>query len=72
MRCYMQVPYENTEMDVADTGATQATTHIPEELLAYQDLTSQELGITPKLLGFKITSQDKSGLVPGGFVVWLA
>ncbi|KAJ5454738.1 uncharacterized protein N7458_005694 [Penicillium daleae] len=72
MRCYMQVPYENTEMDVADTGATQATTYIPEELLAYQDLTSQELGITPKLLGFKITSQDKSGLVPGGFVVWLA
>jgi hypothetical protein len=68
----MQVPYENTEMDVADTGATQATTYIPEELLAYQDLTSQELGITPKLLGFKITSQDKSGLVPGGFVVWLA
>jgi hypothetical protein len=44
---------------------------IPQELLAYQELTSQNLGFTPKLLGYKTTTQDKTGLVPGGFVIWL-
>ncbi|CEJ58960.1 hypothetical protein PMG11_07599 [Penicillium brasilianum] len=26
---------------------------------------------TPKLLGYKIGKQDRSGLVPGGFITWL-
>ncbi|KAJ5431533.1 hypothetical protein N7445_009265 [Penicillium cf. griseofulvum] len=27
--------------------------------------------ITPKLLGYKTGTQDRSGLVPGGFIIWL-
>lgn len=44
---------------------------MPRELLAYQDLTSQNLGLTPNLLGYKISTQEESGRVPGGFAVWL-
>ncbi|OOQ91040.1 hypothetical protein PEBR_02252 [Penicillium brasilianum] len=71
MRIYLQVPYSGTKMDDADTRAKQAITHVPRELLAYQDLTAQDLGFTPKLLGYKISTQDKSEFVPGGFAVWL-
>ncbi|OOQ87318.1 hypothetical protein PEBR_17817 [Penicillium brasilianum] len=71
MRIYLQVPYSGSETEDADTRAKQAITHIPRELLAYQDLTTQDLGFTPKLLGYKISTQDKSGFVPGGFAVWL-
>lgn len=26
---------------------------------------------TPKLFGYKFGTQDRSGLVPGGFIIWL-
>lgn len=35
------------------------------------DLTEKGSNITPKLLGYKISTQDRSGLVPGGFIIWL-
>ncbi|KAJ5405279.1 hypothetical protein N7465_006563 [Penicillium sp. CMV-2018d] len=70
MRIYLQVRFRGTEMDDAQTRASQAIKHTPEELIAYQDLT-QKSSNTPKLLGHKTTVQDKSGLVPGGFAVWL-
>ncbi|KAF7179098.1 hypothetical protein CNMCM7691_008027 [Aspergillus felis] len=65
------VPYRGTEMDDADTRASQAMTLIPQELIAYQDLTKKESSNTPKLLGYSISTQDTSGPVPGGFAVWL-
>ncbi|CEO58655.1 hypothetical protein PMG11_03363 [Penicillium brasilianum] len=71
MRIYLQVPYSGTEEDDADSRATQAMNYMPRELLAYQDLTSQNLGFTPSLLGYKISTQEESGRVPGGFAVWL-
>ncbi|KAJ5905675.1 uncharacterized protein N7473_002591 [Penicillium subrubescens] len=71
MRIYLQVPYSGTEIDDADTRATQAATLIPRELLAYQDLTAQDIGCTPKLLGYKVSTQDNRGPVPGGFAVYL-
>lgn len=73
MRIYPQVPYSGTEEDDPDTRATQVTRLIPRELLAYQDLTSQNLGITPNLLGYKTSTQEKPDRVPGGggFAVWL-
>lgn len=70
MRIYLQVPYRGTEIEDPDTRATQATKIIPQELIAYEELTRKS-SITPKLLGHKTTIQDKSGPVPGGFVVWL-
>lgn len=70
MRIYLQVPFCGTEMDDAQTRATQAMKHTPEELIAYQELT-QKSSNTPKLLGHKTTVQDQSGLVPCGFAVWL-
>ncbi|KAJ5686516.1 hypothetical protein N7536_009135 [Penicillium majusculum] len=36
----------------------------------FRDLT-QKSSNTPKLLGYKTTVQDNSGLIPGGFAVWL-
>jgi hypothetical protein len=70
MRIYLQVPYRGTEIDDPDTRATQVTTIVPEELIAYQELTEMS-SVTPKLLGHRTTTQDKSGPVPGGFMVWL-
>lgn len=70
MRISLQVPYRGTEMDDTDTRAKQATTLTPQELIAYQELTEKSMS-TPKLLGYRTTTQDSSGVVPGGFVVWL-
>ncbi|KAJ9320086.1 hypothetical protein DTO027B5_8855 [Paecilomyces variotii] len=49
----------------------QATTYNPPELIAYRDLTEKGSSHTPKLLGYKTDKQDRSGLVPGGFIIWL-
>jgi hypothetical protein len=62
MRIYLQVPYRGTEIDDPDTRVSQAATLVPEELIAYQELT-QMPSITPKLLGNRTTTQDKSGPV---------
>ncbi|KAI2788403.1 hypothetical protein POX_e06419 [Penicillium oxalicum] len=71
MRIYMQVPHRKTEMDDADTRSQQATMYHPRELIAYLDLTEKGSTETPRLLGYKIDKQDRSGLVPGGFMIWL-
>ena len=71
MRIYMQVPHRKTEMDDADTRSQQATIYHPRELIAYLDLTEKGSTETPQLLGYKIDKQDRSGLVPGGFMIWL-
>ena len=71
MRIYVQVPHRTTEMDDADTRGRQATTFTPPELIAYLDLTQKRSSNTPKLIGYKTGTQDRSGLVPGGFIIWL-
>ncbi|KAF4771079.1 hypothetical protein HAV15_012580 [Penicillium sp. str.  len=71
MRLYIQVPHRTTEMDDADTRGQQATSWTPQELASLLDLTEKGSNITPKLLGYKISTQDRSGLVPGGFIIWL-
>jgi hypothetical protein len=71
MRIYLQVPYRKTEIDDADTRGRQATAFTSSELVTYQGLTQKRLSNTPKLLGYKTGTQDRSGPVPGGFVVWL-
>ncbi|RHZ65842.1 uncharacterized protein CDV56_108752 [Aspergillus thermomutatus] len=72
IRVYLQVPYLNTEMKDPKTRALQATKYTPRELTAYQEFTRNGFRNAPKLLGFKISTQDKSGLVPKGFAIWLA
>ncbi|OOQ90521.1 hypothetical protein PEBR_04313 [Penicillium brasilianum] len=71
MRIYVQVPHRKTEMDDAVTRSRQAIKYGPPELIAYRDLTEKGSSDTPKLLGYKIGKQDRSGLVPGGFITWL-
>lgn len=71
MRIYLQVPHRTTEIDDADTRSRQATTYTPPELTALLDLTQKGSSNTPKLIGYKTGSQDRSGLVPGGFIIWL-
>jgi hypothetical protein len=65
---YIQVPHRKTETDDTDTRGQQAATFTPPELAAYQDLTQKHSSKTPKLIGYKIGTQDWSGLVPGGFI----
>ncbi|PLN81414.1 hypothetical protein BDW42DRAFT_185449 [Aspergillus taichungensis] len=71
MRIYIQIPHRKTELDAMDTRSRQATTYNPPELIAYQDLTEKSSSNTPKFLGYKTDKQDHSGLVPGGFIIWL-
>lgn len=71
MRIYLQVPYRGTEIDDPDTRGRQARAFTSSELITYQRLTQKRLSNTPKLLGYKTGTQDRSGPVPGGFVVWL-
>ncbi|OQD95336.1 hypothetical protein PENSOL_c021G05409 [Penicillium solitum] len=71
MRMYIQLPHRKTEMDDADTRGRQAVAFTPPELNAYQDLTQNHSSNTPKLIGYKTGTQDRSGLVPGGFIIWL-
>lgn len=72
MRVYLQIPSENTEMQDPKTRSRQATTYTPRELIAYKTFTENDFSNVPKLLGYKISTQDKSGLVPNGFVILLA
>lgn len=72
MRVYLQVPFKNTEMQDPKTRSRQATTYTPRELTAYQEFTQKDFSNAPKLLGYKLSTQDKSGLVPNGFAIWLA
>ncbi|KAJ9350933.1 hypothetical protein DTO027B9_6678 [Paecilomyces variotii] len=72
MRVYLQVPLENTEMQDPKIRSRQATTYTPRELIAYKTFTQNDFSNVPKLLGYKISTQDKSGLVPNGFVILLA
>ncbi|OQE41040.1 hypothetical protein PENCOP_c005G00076 [Penicillium coprophilum] len=71
MRVYIQVPHRRTEMNDADTRGQQVTLWTPQELASLLDLTEQGSNTTPKLLGYKTCTQDHSGLVPGGFIIWL-
>lgn len=71
MRICMRVPYRGTEMADVEARASQATKLVPQELIAYQELTWKSSN-TAKLLGYRISTQDQSGPVPGGFAVWIA
>ncbi|KAJ5368965.1 uncharacterized protein N7496_008725, partial [Penicillium cataractarum] len=71
MRVYIQVPHRSTEIDNVDTRGQQAISWDPPELASLLDLTEMGSNITPKLLGYKIGTQDRLGLVPGGFIIWL-
>lgn len=49
----------------------EAATFTPAELKTYKDLTRKSSSNTPKLPGYNVGTHDCSGLVPGGFIVWL-
>ncbi|KGO75384.1 hypothetical protein PITC_081380 [Penicillium italicum] len=71
MRIYTQVPhtgYENADIAARTQEATEFT---PPELTAYQSLTSKHSQNTPRLLAYKIGSQDSSGAVPKGHITWI-
>ncbi|KAJ5853688.1 hypothetical protein EN45_080090 [Penicillium chrysogenum] len=73
IRIWKQIPHFETEIDDPDIRAQQAKPNwIPEELIAYKELTDKNSDVTPRLLGWSREQQDGSGLVPGGFLVSLA
>ncbi|KAJ9490812.1 hypothetical protein VN97_g2433 [Penicillium thymicola] len=72
MRVYLQVPIKNTEIQDPKTRSRQATTYTSPELTADQMVTRKDFSNAPKFPGYKVSTQDKLGLVPNGFVTWLA
>lgn len=54
------------------TRSHQATKYTPPELNAYQEFTQKDFNNVTKLIGYKVSTEDKSGLVPNGFAIWLA
>lgn len=73
IRIWKQIPHFETEIDDPDIRTQQAKPNwIPEELIAYKELTDKNSDVTPRLLGWSREQQDGSGLVPGGFLVSLA
>ncbi|KAJ5831807.1 hypothetical protein N7474_000118 [Penicillium riverlandense] len=73
MRVYLQIPYTNTEFMESTTRATQAMEFKPIELDAHQapSKDKQTSKFTPALLGYEESQQDQSGLVPGGFLIYV-
>jgi hypothetical protein len=74
MRIYLQIPHVWTEQEHPNTRAAQADpTFQPDELDTYSTLSKHRTvsKFTPKLLGSKMSVQEPSGFVPGGFLTVL-
>ncbi|GIK04656.1 hypothetical protein Aspvir_008739 [Aspergillus viridinutans] len=71
---YMQIPNKGTQALPPDMRRRQASDEVPkslqEEHEAYERLASHHF--TPQLVGFKHEKQDVNGLVPDGFVSYIA
>ncbi|GFN11022.1 uncharacterized protein AtWU_00818 [Aspergillus tubingensis] len=72
VRIYKQIPAAGTEAEPAAVRAKQAKPCEPDELIALRALTKKRSRFTPRLLDSKNTTQDDSGFVPGGFLVYVA
>ncbi|GAQ42893.1 similar to An08g09690 [Aspergillus niger] len=72
IRIYKQIPAAGTEAEPAAVRAKQAKPCEPDELIALRALTNKRSRFTPRLLDSKNTTQDDSGFVPGGFLVYVA
>jgi len=70
MRIYMQIPWEDTELEDPPVRAQQATVFTPPELTAYRTLTRDPSAskYTPKFLDFDEQFQHSSRCIPGGWV----
>ncbi|KAF3385693.1 hypothetical protein DPV78_012595 [Talaromyces pinophilus] len=72
MKIYMQIPYAGSEFFSSTYRRQQATPDAEiAELSALQKLQANKCKSAPKLLNWKKEIQDDSGLVPGGFLVYL-
>jgi hypothetical protein len=73
---YTQIPNKGTQALPPDMRRRQASGEGPdglqEELEAYERLAINQIDFTPQLVGFKHEKQDGSGLVPDGFVSYMA
>lgn len=72
MRIYKQIPLYGTRLDNRSVRQSQACgprKHV--ELEALKRLTVMGCTATPKLLGYRIGTQDADDLVPGGYVIFL-
>ncbi|EAW22480.1 uncharacterized protein NFIA_011690 [Aspergillus fischeri NRRL 181] len=73
---YTQIPNKGTQALPPDMRRRQASGEGPdglqEELEAYERLANHQIDFTPQLVGFKHEKQDVNGLVPDGFVSYIA
>ncbi|KAJ5908954.1 hypothetical protein N7495_001636 [Penicillium taxi] len=72
IRVIIQISHKYTELEDATTRAKQAKPFTPLELTAYKTLADNHSAITPQLLGYKEGRQEPSGIIPGGFITWIA
>jgi hypothetical protein len=71
MRIYQQIPFTGTDVESLNDRAKQATSYTHEELNALRSMTRMGSNITPQLLAWSEGQQNKSGLVPGGYITYL-
>jgi hypothetical protein len=73
---YMQIPNKGTQALPPNMRRSQASDEVPksfqDELEAYQRLAVHQIDFTPQLLGYKHEKQDVNGLVPDGFISYMA
>lgn len=77
MKIYMQVPYTGSEFQRASQRKTQASTipceRVSNEVSALSRLHEAGCQYAPDLIGYRNSDkQDDDGLVPGGYIVYLA
>ncbi|KAF7122686.1 hypothetical protein CNMCM5793_000796 [Aspergillus hiratsukae] len=73
---YMQIPNKGTQALPPNMRRRQASDEVPkslqEELEPHERLAGHRIDFTPQLVGFKHEKQDVDGLVPDGFVSYMA
>ncbi|KAJ5945495.1 hypothetical protein N7454_002334 [Penicillium verhagenii] len=74
IQVYFQIPHTYTELKDSDIRAKQAMEFKPQGLKAFQILSenSATSSFTPSLLCYHEFKQDTSGLVPNGFITFIA
>lgn len=71
MRIYMQVPNVSTELLESSLRPKQAAKFTPIEPTSFKTFTRKGKNVTPRLLGYRAGKQDSTGLIPGGFMIYL-
>ncbi|KAJ5168219.1 uncharacterized protein N7482_003813 [Penicillium canariense] len=72
MRVVVQIPSIETQLENSTVRAKEATSLRTSGFRAFLTFTKEGSTFTPPLLGYLEDGQDRSGLVPGGYITYYA